>query len=296
MSSYTLTTGDDTVPGTSGDDTVTAMADTLTSGDRLTGGAGTDTLVLDGSGFFRIDQLAAFSGFETISLSGSANLYLGSQTISVNKIDTAFASVHLGSGAATLHLDSGTFVTSSSSAAWNRANVIDGGILTLNSDSTPDAIYDLTTNTLTTASVQGRGDSLTLQITSTTAVHVDRFYTFDDSSRLTTASGALDLSNTSVSGFTVTSTNTHGTTFTVADLETAGRVTGGTGADTLVAEGFTFTPEQRNRIFATTSVETIRDASGTYTVLPNLSVATVDVDTNGGKLTITGTTDVKPGT
>ena len=39
----------------------------------------------------------------------------------------------------------------------------------------------------------------------------------------------------------------------------------GPGQDTIVANGFAFTADQRNAIFATASIEKIVDASGTYT-------------------------------
>ena len=39
---------------------------------------------------------------------------------------------------------------------------------------------------------------------------------------------------------------------------------GGTGTDTLIAQGFAFTSGQRAAIFAQGSVETIQDTSGTY--------------------------------
>ena len=42
------------------------------------------------------------------------------------------------------------------------------------------------------------------------------------------------------------------------------QVLGGTGADTLHATGFAFTPLEREAIFGTTSIETIIDASGFY--------------------------------
>jgi hypothetical protein len=41
---------------------------------------------------------------------------------------------------------------------------------------------------------------------------------------------------------------------------------GGLGTDTLTAQGFVLSADQRNAIFATASVERIVDASGTYTV------------------------------
>ena len=79
-----------------------------------------------------------------------------------------------------------------------------------------------------------------------------------------TADATLDLSHTTVGGFTVTSTNAGGTTFTVKDLGTALQIAGGAGQDTIVAQGFTFTAAQRDAIFHTASIEKIVDTSGTY--------------------------------
>ena len=87
-------------------------------------------------------------------------------------------------------------------------------------------------------------------------------------SKLATAGSTLDLSHTTVAGFAVTSTNGLGTAFTVGDLGTAFQIAGGSGQDTIVATGFTFSADQRNSIFATASVEKIVDSSGTYTAPP----------------------------
>jgi Ca2+-binding RTX toxin-like protein len=62
----------------------------------------------------------------------------------------------------------------------------------------------------------------------------------------------------------VASTNALGTTVTVGDLGTAFQVAGGSGHDTLVAQGFTLTAAQRTEVFATSSIEIIVDQTGTY--------------------------------
>jgi hypothetical protein len=80
---------------------------------------------------------------------------------------------------------------------------------------------------------------------------------------LNTNATTLDLSNQSV-GTAITSGNVAGTMFTVTDANTASHVVGGVGNDTLVAQGFTFTADQRNAIFAQSSVEVLQDASGEY--------------------------------
>src|SRR5262249_25399252 len=133
---FKLTTGADTIVGTSGNDTVYATAATLTAGDRLTGG-GSDTLALYNSGTFHVDQLATFNRFANSSLSndphGNADLYLGNQAVSVTEVGSGQHTVHLGGGATTIH---GRYtpgppygppdnVYSDSSTAWNAGNAID---------------------------------------------------------------------------------------------------------------------------------------------------------------------------
>jgi hypothetical protein len=61
MATYGLTRGNDTIVGTSGNDTLYATATTL---NQLTGGGGTYTLALYNSGSFHVDQLASFTGFD----------------------------------------------------------------------------------------------------------------------------------------------------------------------------------------------------------------------------------------
>jgi len=78
----------------------------------------------------------------------------------------------------------------------------------------------------------------------------------------------LDLLHSSVSGFTVASTNTSGTTFTVKDFSTAFQIAGGPGQDTIVAADFNFTADQRKAIFASDSIERIIDGCRTYTASP----------------------------
>ena len=62
--------------------------------------------------------------------------------------------------------------------------------------------------------------------------------------------------------------NALGTAFTVGDLGTAFQIAGGSGQDSIIATGFTFSADQRNSIFATASVEKIVDSGGTYTAPP----------------------------
>src|SRR3954470_23113900 len=66
------------------------------------------------------------------------------------------------------------------------------------------------------------------------------------------------------------------------DVGTAFQIAGGVGLDTITAQGFALTADQRSAIFATASVERIVDTSGTYTAPspnPNAFTLTVATDT-----------------
>ncbi|KQP72786.1 hypothetical protein ASF60_11590 [Methylobacterium sp. Leaf113] len=92
---------------------------------------------------------------------------------------------------------------------------------------------------------------------------------------LATTATALDLTSKivssglypSVSTGTITSLNTTGTSFTVGSFQTALQIVGGTGQDAMILKGTTLTSAQRDQLFAS-SIETVTDASGTYTKPP----------------------------
>jgi Ca2+-binding RTX toxin-like protein len=277
MANFTLTAGADTITGTADDDTVSGTWATFDSWDSLTGGAGTDTLALSGDGAFRVDQLATFTGFENITLLNDhtgnlASLYLGSQSIAVAGYGASSVAVYLGSGAVTFQGGGGggnRYVVSYSPSSWNAGNAIDGAIISLGSAGRVGDLYDLTTNTLSHINLLTvDGSDLTVQINSAAAGGVANFSGQGTGSQLVTSDAELDLSHSTVSGFVVASTNAAGTNFTVQDLATAFQIAGGVGLDTITAQNFAFTSDQRNAIFATASVEHIVDASGTYTALP----------------------------
>src|SRR5262249_50724296 len=96
--------------------------------------------------------------------------------------------------------------------------------------------------------------------------------------KLVTSDTALDLSHSTVSGFTVVSSNAAGTNFTVKDVGTAFQIDGGSGSDTITAQGFTFSTDERNAILANSSIEKIIDQTGTYM----LNIAPPTITSNGG--------------
>src|SRR4029077_7003694 len=127
---------------------------------------------------------------------------------------------------------------------------IDGGAVYLNSSREylseyDNATYDLTTNTLTNVSiVWGMGINLTVKVNSAVVGGIANFNVDGADATLVTSDAALDLTHSRVSGFTVASSNTTGTNFTVKDLGTALQIAGGSGTDTLTAQGFTFSADQ----------------------------------------------------
>jgi hypothetical protein len=263
MAIFTLTTGVDTFVGGSAGNTVYGTAATLNAGDSLTGGAGTDVLALSGPGTFRVDQLATFTGFEKITLDNATN---------------SFASLTLGSQPIELDATGYVNIFINSSSNWNGSDIINGDpSRSTNLDfgnsgppfPPPPVTYDLTSNTFSNVnSVSANSDNVTLLINSSETAGIRSFFAFSANDNLVTAASTLDLSNTTVSGLRVSSTNGLGTTFTVKDLGTAFQIAGGPGHDTLIAQGFTLTADQRAAIFVTGSIETITDQSGTYNAPP----------------------------
>jgi hypothetical protein len=271
MANYALTTGNDTIIGTPADDIVTATAAALNPGDSLTGNDGFDTLELFGNGTFRIDQLASFVSFEivTVTVGASGQFHFGNAPVQVNANSAGFGTYFLGSGATAFLANGSTFnIRSQSAAQWNAGNVInatEGSFvdLQLNLSNAANAFYDLTSNTFNNIdSLTAFGTNVTLRINNAIAKEVASF-SGDASSRMTTSDAALDFSMAQLIGFAVVSTNTDGTVFTVGGDNVAFRMFGGTGTDTVVATGVTFSAADRNTIFGH-SIEIIQDSTGTY--------------------------------
>ena len=179
---------------------------------------------------------------------------------------------------ALLHLYN-LYISVNSPSNWNASNIINGDasqtwpsttLYFSNFQSFPSlpVTYDLTSNTFSHVNIFGSGDNVTFKINSATTAGVQAFNAGGANDKLVTADSTLDLSHTTVSGFSVTSANGLGTTFTVGDLGTAFQIAGGLGNDTLIAQGLTLTANQRTEIFATSSIETITDQTGTYEAPP----------------------------
>jgi hypothetical protein len=259
---FNLTPGADTINTPDTGSTVNGTSTTLNPGDRLIGGAGVDVLALsDPGGLFHVDQLAAFSGFERIDFSSNGLLFLGSQPIEVDM---------LGSGS----------IWVEPTTTWNGADVIKGtgAFLSFVSGQTPLS-YDLTSNGFFNVLLLSADSNFTFKINSQDAAGILSFDGTGANDHLVTSDLSLDLEQTAVGGFRVESTNQSGTTFIVKDVGTALQVDGGPGQDTLIAQGFTLTADQRTAIFSATSIETIFDQSGTYSSPAGLIKTTAGDDT-----------------
>jgi hypothetical protein len=215
-------------------------------------------LQLIGSGTFDLSQLANFTGFQSIKLdnptTGFASLILNNQPVEVDATGPVGISV-------------------GSLSNWNSSDIVNGDasqsysqdyIYFFNSQNQQPLTYDLTNNSFSHVGIDGGSANLTLLINNADTAGIQYFNGFATNDELMTASSTLDLSHTTVSGFRVASTNSLGTTFTVGDLGTAFQIAGGPGHDTIQTSALTFTADQRNAIFATSSIETIIDPSGTY--------------------------------
>ncbi len=273
-----------------------ALTPVVTPGDRLVGGAGYDTLQLFGGGEFRIDKLDAFTGFEKIMVtnpggSSEARVFLGNQDIALGVSQGFNARFYTGSGKIDFQSEVGGSVNVGSAANWNTANVIKGQASFGGTIGTSINVafgeysystghtYDLRSSSLSQVSINSSGTNTFLVNTATmSGVTSWSGYSSSGTTTLSVADSSINLGSTSLFNYNVVSTNTAGTTFTTSNSATAFSVQGGTGQDTLVLNGSSFTTDQRNSIFATTSVETITDASGTFRVDPNMVRLTTAAD------------------
>jgi hypothetical protein len=161
MTTYTLTTGNDTVVAPAGS-TVYGNAATLNPGDSLTG-SGTDVLELVGAGSFDLSSLTNFSGFDKVELQNAGSQF-AQLTLNGQPIEVDFT----GYGEA--------FVSSPSN--WNGNDVINGDTslgfastyIGFNSPTYgSQTTYDLTSNTLTNIGTVAVSSYVTLKINSADA-------------------------------------------------------------------------------------------------------------------------------
>jgi hypothetical protein len=145
MTTFTLTTGADTIVGTPADDTVEGTAATLNATDSLDGGGGYNTLALFGSGTFDLSSLAQFVNFQEVDVTnitgGQSNLTLGNGiglTVNVDNESGSGGTINLADSAVTLNLGSSANYTvyASTGAAAISTSTYDGRFFLSSGDAT----------------------------------------------------------------------------------------------------------------------------------------------------------------
>jgi len=208
---------------------------------------------------------------------GESRIYLGAQAVELGVSQGYNTRFYLGSGKVTFETTLGSAVTVTSADNWNVANVIKGvapspanmylgATISLTfGEYGGTQTYDLRSASLSAVSISSNAANTFLVNSAVMAGVTSWNYGYSGESKLSVADASIDLGSAYLSNYKVVSTNTAGTTFTTTSSSTALQVQGGAGQDTLVLKNSSFTADQRNAIFATSSVETITDASGTYT-------------------------------
>jgi Ca2+-binding RTX toxin-like protein len=125
--SFSLTSGADSIQGTAGNDTIIAVAGSLSAGDSINGGGGKNLLQLFGAGSFDLSQPAALRHIsvvqganeaQAVTLSGSANLvFRGGNGDSVITSLAGNDSIATGAGNTTVHGGSGNDLITAGSGA-----------------------------------------------------------------------------------------------------------------------------------------------------------------------------------
>jgi Ca2+-binding RTX toxin-like protein len=168
-------------------------------------------------------------------------------------------------------------------------------------------VYDLTATSIKniqslTVTGFAQGPTTVAKVSSASIADVQFINTYANSNvKVTTADATLDLSGKTVSGLMIESSNSAGTAFTVTSVDTALKIMGGRGHDTINLAGSSLTADERAQIFKTTSVETIIDSTGTYTsgaptiVAPDVIETTEDAQSvslggNALKIAVTDST------
>ena len=296
-----LTTANDTVTADPGDSTVNATAITFGTGDVLAGGGGVDKLAIYGSGTFNLNSYNV-TGYEEIRLinntATAVNLTLKTgETTNVTATGTGSTSITLNNMASTVATGAGSDTVQALNGAstistgtgndrifmGNGLTQVDGGdhddqiffdwngfngASTANGGNGFDYLYfngSRDATALSFSNFEYLSTNGAIQLT-TAQIAQFQYLTGNGSagSRIIFSESTVDLTNKIVSNVSLASSNATGTTFTVNSAAAALGVIGGAGDDTISAPSITLSASDREYIFATTAVDRIVDASGTY--------------------------------
>ncbi|WP_432743318.1 hypothetical protein ABXJ76_01150 [Methylobacter sp. G7] len=292
---FTLTTGIDTIVGTAGNDTIQTLQANFGALDTIDGGAGTDTLVVSTTGNLtltaaqvrNVENLSFnATGATTVSLAGltgvtsitnnasSAALIVGETTNAVaavgavNVLNTAQATTIVYSDAAVLGAtDAVTLtvsgVTVNAAVNINSTTANASGVETINLVSTGTAnAITLTSNDTATTRVNISGSTaVTLALggnVTTTATTIDA----------SAATGAVTISGFGTAAHTVTGGTGADRFQFVGELGATDLINGGAGVDTLSANAATLAAfATANRVTNIETLEIANDATNTATVI-----------------------------
>ncbi|MEM1049354.1 MAG: cadherin-like domain-containing protein [Pseudomonadota bacterium] len=258
---------------------------------RLGDGGGTDINIRDDAIVGEIIAGAA-SGRDEIFMIGNAvatsiSLGAGNDTIEL-VLNASVGTIDLGADEDALEIRN--FNVLASAVSWDGGAGSDTLVLADSGDT-----IDLTTGIVSgfeTISLSAAGSQALIDAAALTDVtELTGFF----SSRYVTADATLDLTGIDARLVPFVSTNVLGTTFLVDDRAEALLIEGGVGSDTIETSAFAFSENERDLIFATTSVETIVDTAGTFTTgfnAPNTFVLTDGSDApvlSGADETVIGT-------
>jgi hypothetical protein len=270
-----FTNGNDTVTG-SGNNSAFNLS-SATANISLSGGNGSNFNLGSGSAIISLDGALEYDVF---------NLGSGSATITVDGNLLYESQFTLGSGNAnitiggyveydTFNLSSALFDIDASAAGGyysffnsnSYSNFQAGDVIKASTNTSTnyldlngtDGTYDLSSSTIQNIA--------NLSLASGVSVNgngVGEFATISGAGTIIYSGATADLSNTSVGqGVEIESTNTSGTTFLVKDVQTALDILPGTAPNTIEAEGFTFTAQQRNLLFDQGNA-VVEDSTGVY--------------------------------
>ena len=192
---FTLTTGVDTMNGTSGNDSFVASNTTLTILDSIAGGAGTDALVISdasATAFTLPVTTTTITGIETLTLSHAADAVTDNvvvdvstladmQTVVVQNVGTAITN----GGADGLALTTKANVTAATVAGVGTATITDSGTTTALTGVTTDKLATLTLNSNTGAIAVASDALTTLNINASAGVVTNTDSSTVDSRALT---------------------------------------------------------------------------------------------------------------
>jgi hypothetical protein len=286
----TLTTGVDTIVGTTGNDTFTATAATWNVGDTISGNGGADTLNATLNGAGPQQSASTLTGVQTINLTATPNpssidLTGVTGVTSINNANSSNGATLTVTGVGAVANTAITGGNSSTTVTYTTAAVAgtaDAATLTLNGVNAGSSYVTSGVETLTVASNTAANTLTALTDTGITRLNI-------------TGSQALTVTGT-VGGTTLTrvdaSADTGALTLTLAGAGTAAAptgvtFTGGSGATTLTTGGFNDTVTEGN------GNNTVNTGAGNDTITTGTGTNTTTPGTGNDTITLNGTDTVR---